>query len=360
MTTLSSSLAMSGFGLLTCGSSSKSRRCRQLVLLIITGVVALQSAKLFLYQHHTFDQRRQKSLGQAGTIEESPFSEISKAKMEFLGDLLVPISKSNKFFGFLVNADGDFLQRIHRFNLALAFVRQWIVGEQRTAANVSRNWNDTVLKVGGPPELIWGGRDDYLELLATQHRHIITVALPWLIPTNQKTTYKSTDVPDWHTSNWTSLTDFSNILVQQYYGWSGDDKLCTLIETPGAIKMKYDATYNKKCDRNRSEATSRPQSLEPMFLNAKPISRNQYWPNDGNSYPAHFYTATPPHVLLLHIHTDAVVSGDGDVFSGRSALLLYQCRDSSTEPRTTMPANAATSALYDEVLTLTQYWSTLR
>jgi capsular polysaccharide biosynthesis protein len=210
------------------------------------------------------------------------------------------------------------------------------------------------LRTGNPPEIIWGARDDYLELLATSHRHIITVALPWLKPE----TSKSTDMRDNRASNWSSLADFSNVLIQKYYSWSADDKLCTLIETPGAIKMKYDALWVERVSETVSFAAGQPQSLVPVILNSKPISRNHYWPNNGDSLPSNFYTNPPPYVFYMHVHSDAFVNGLGDVFSGHSALLLYLCRDSSTEPQTTLPADAASRPLYDEVLTVTQHWGT--
>ena len=122
--------------------------------------------------------------------------------------------------------------------------------------------------------------------------------------------------------------------------------------------MKYDAIFNRTCQRNLTTAAAQPLSLAPLFLNGKPINQNQYWPNNGNSYPAHFYTDTPPFVFHLHVHTNAVVNGIGDVFSGHSALALYLCRDASTKPQTALPTDSTSSPPYEEVVTLAQMWGT--
>jgi len=269
-----------------------------------------------------------------------------------------PTSKylsTDKFHGILVDVHGPFIHRVKQFNIELGRIReQMLIGRQQNGS--SRSWNDAVLRETTPAELIWGARDDYLELLAKQHRHVLTIALPWMPVAGEELTGEPSRESNRNTKRWNSLVDGSNVLVREYYTWTADEQLCTWIETPGAIKMKYDSIYNRTCERNQSSSAAVGRPLEPLFLNSKPLNRNHYWPNDGASFPAWFYTDPPPFVFHLHVHQDAVVNDIGDVFSGRSALCLYLCRNASTEPQTTMPENAASLPLYDEVLTLTQMW----
>ena len=132
-------------------------------------------------------------------------------------------------------------------------------------------------------ELVSGARDDYIQLLSN-YSNVMTVVLRWLNnnPGSPRT--------------WSSLQDHSNLLLQTYYEWIADDALCSWIETPVKPTQKYDAVYNRTCNRNMND-TVRPVSLEPVFLNGKQFNRGHYWANNGSSYPEHFYTATPPYVF---------------------------------------------------------------
>jgi len=110
--------------------------------------------------------------------------------------------------------------------------------------------------------------------------------------------YLAADGLPWLTSSsdssrgWSSLEDTSNLLIQAYHEGTADNTLCLWIETPGKTTIRYYAVYNRSCNRNIND-TLTPLSLRPLFLNAKRIDRNHYWPYGGNSYPAHFYTHTP-------------------------------------------------------------------
>jgi hypothetical protein len=270
--------------------------------------------------------------------------------------LIVNISTAT-FHGFLINVDGSFLHRVHQFNQALGRIRQSILYERETSVtmNSGDNGRNDALRLDANPELIWGGEDDYMETLAKRHRHILTVALPWMA-TSVTTAEQTHSIPV--TNMWNSLTDVSNVLMQRYYQWTGDNQLCAWIETPGVTHMKYDVIYERKCERNLSSAATYYRSLAPVFLYGKPFNQFQYWPNNGTSYPKHFYTDALPFVFYLHVYQDAVANEMGDVFSGHSAVMLYSCRDLSSEPHTALPANAESLPFYDEVLTLTQMWGT--
>ena len=153
---------------------------------------------------------------------------------------------------------------------------------------------------------------------------------------------------------WSSLEDRSNLPTQTYYEWTADNTLCSWIETPGKLHARYDVMYNASCSRDVND-TARPASLRPLLLNAKPINRNRYWPNDGNAYPDRFYTDPPPHVFLLHIHRDAVVTELGDVITDGLKLVLPTCSfDTSPSPPTRDRLDRV--PLYEELYVVSQYW----
>ena len=230
-----------------------------------------------------------------------------------------------------VQANGNFTQRVTAFNAFLSSLRAEEL-KRRGAAGWRR-------PMSSPLAVVWGARDDYLQQLA-QYNSVTTVVLPWL-----------TSSPG---TAWSSLHDSSNLLIQAYHEWTGDNTLCSWIETPRKIKMRYDIIYNRMCNRNVND-TVRQSSLPPVVLNAKAVWRDQYWPNNGDSYPAHFYTDTPPYVFHMHIHRDAIITELGDVISDRVKLVLYACSHDSTP---SIPSNLDNIPLHKEVFVVTQYWGT--
>jgi len=232
-----------------------------------------------------------------------------------------------------VQSAGNFTDRLAAFN---AFLSSF-----RAEELIRRGTGSWQRPTSSQLHVVWGVRDDYLELLS-KDSHVTTVVLPWL--TNKSVSSRA----------WSSLQDYSNLLIQKYYEWTADDTLCSWIETPGTIKMKYDAVYNRSCSRNIND-TVRPLSLRPVFLNGKPIFPDQYWPNDGNSYPAHFYTNTPPYVSFMHIHRDAVVTELGDVITNGLKLVLYAC---SHDISPSIPSHLDSRLLHNEVFVTSQFWGT--
>jgi hypothetical protein len=235
----------------------------------------------------------------------------------------------------LVQTEGNFSQRIRQFNAFLHTLRS----ERFSAEFLAKPW----VRPGPKINVVRGSRDDYLNLLSN-YSQVTTVALPWLLKTNSSSS----------ASSWNSLEDTSNLLIQTYFEWTADDILCRWIETPGTIKMKYDALFNRTCNRNIND-TARNRSLEPTFLNGKPFDVNHYWPNDGNFYPAHFYDKPPPFVTYLHIHQNAVVTSVGDVYTGNLKLVLYGCMPdiNSALP---LGGNIDSAPFYEELFVIAQYW----
>jgi len=225
-----------------------------------------------------------------------------------------------------IDADGNFTDRVARFNVELHSLRQQLRLFPRS------NTNKT-----SPLRVVWSTKENYIDELIG-NSDIITVVLPWLRSR----------------SNWSSLTDFSNVLYQRYYEWTADNVLCSWIETPRVISMRYDSIYRRTCNRNIND-TAHVQSLKPLYLYGKPINPNYYWPNNGDSYPEHYYTTTPPYVFYMHVHRDAVVTGLGDVITARTKLVLYACSHDITP---TLPLGGKLSQIpcYDEVYVISQNW----
>jgi len=257
------------------------------------------------------------------SLARDTWSELNNISVEVANSASVPAVIT-------VEAAGNFSERVRQFSVELSNIRRRL-----WQSRGSGEWKDQVHSE--PVQVLWGARDDYLDLLAIKYPHVTTVILPWT-STGERV--------------WNSLTDTVNVPRQTYYEWTADNTLCTWIETRGVIKMKYDAVFNRACVRNIS-GTVLPQSLRPVLLNAKPLWKHKYWPNNGNAYPAHFYTSPPPFVFYMHIHRDAIITANGDVYSGNLKLVLDACSD---DTKAKVPPSVDQMPLYDEVLVITQYW----
>src|SRR6218665_2085288 len=235
----------------------------------------------------------------------------------------------NPFAAIVVLACGSFLDRVRIFNEELNKLRLEALRSRGTA-----DWKP--IAPHQEIRLIWTSRDDFLQLLGN-YSQLQLVMLPWDTSIGR---------------NYNSLNDTFNLLIQNYYEWTADDPLCTWIETPGTIKMKYDVTYNRTCYRD-SKRSIHPQPINTLVLNAKPINSAHYWPNDGNAFPPHFYTEQPPFAFYVYIIRDGIVTGDSDVYSGNVKLVQYACSvDIDTQP----PSNVDQIPMYDEIFPIAQFW----
>lgn len=300
--------------------TSTSRRPRFLVLIAL-GIVCLAT---YMYYGAVFQQKHRRHLVRVASVIASKTSAEKQQQQQ---------SESGVVSLVTVQSTGRFLDRVAALN---AFLSAWRADElRRRGSAVWQSPGSSRLNV------VRGARDDYMELLS-KYSSVVTVTLPWL--------KDSSDI----LSVWNSLQDRSNLLLQTYYEWTADDKLCTFIETPGNREMSYDAVYNRSCNRNIND-TVQPSSLQPLFLNGKAINRNNYFPNNGNSYPAHFYTSTPLNVSYMHIHRDAIVTTLGDVITEGLKLVLYSC---SNDVNPVLPQYSTNAPLYGEVFVVSQLWGT--
>ena len=230
------------------------------------------------------------------------------------------------YFVVKVQSAGNFTDRVATFNAFLSSLREEELKRQGTGA--WKRPTSSRLKV------VSGAIDNYLELLSN-YSSIRTVALPWLTSSGSLRA-------------WSSLVDTSNLLIQTYYAWTADDKLCSWIETTAKTNNYYAAMYNQSCNRNIND-TVQPSSLQPLYLNRIPTDRNSYWPNGGGS----LYPDKPPYVFYMHIHRDAVVTELGDVITDGLKLVLDTC---SNDVKPSLPSRLDSIPIYNEVFVVSQFW----
>jgi len=166
-----------------------------------------------------------------------------------------------------VRAAGNFADRVVAFNAFLSSLRAEEL-KRRGGTWSGGAWRRPASRV--PVRVVSGASDDYLRALSNYSR-VATVVLPWLQSGSGA-------------GAWSSLDDASNVPLQTYHEWTADDMLCSWIETPGTTGAKYDAVYRRRCNRNVDD-TARASSLQPLFLNAKPINADMYWPNGRHLVP---------------------------------------------------------------------------
>lgn len=230
-----------------------------------------------------------------------------------------------------INANGTFTERVAIYNDALTKFRLCLLETRHY-----RPWralNNTI-------RTLWANTDDFFTRVTDYSDIILTVFLSW---------HQYDDVNPW---NWSSLTDASNLLLQNYFEWAGTEPLCRWIRTEGFTKAHWDAVYGRQCNTNMSKTVT-PQSLEVVYLYARPINKLHYWPNDGLSYPATYYRNVPPYVVYVHIAQDAIVSPAGDIWTNWLKLVPYACSQ-ETDPRPPMLYQLL--PIYGEVFVVTQFW----
>jgi hypothetical protein len=264
-----------------------------------------------------------------------------------------PVNESN-FNGYFVDSSGTLLERLEQFNKAMSTVRRLVLEQNRrrkkSAGLGTNTWDDSVLN--GNLTFLWGGNDEYMTELAAHHQHIITVVLPW--KQIEPVRANSREIVE---NRFISSTDQSNFLKRNFYQWTGDDQLCKLIENAVPNLHRYDSMFNRSCSRDIEIAVTKPVALHWHYFCNKIISKNHYWPNDGNAYPDNHYSSPPPSVFYTHIHQDAVGNDLGDVCSGNTALAEIGCRNFYKPITFTLPKNAHIAPFYEEVLSLSQIYA---
>jgi len=210
-------------------------------------------------------------------------------------------NSSDRLTPIVLDSVGVFAYRVREFNDVLSDVRKNLM-DLRGGEELA--WDINSILSSKQPNVIWTGYDDAMERLSSQYGHLVmSVTLRWL---NTEQHVSSNE-------QWNSTTDRTNLLLQNYFQWTADHQLCTWIETPGAIKARYDLVYNRTCERNMVEGASTPRSIKPLMFNTISVP--------PEPIPENFYTRLPPNVFTLHVVRDAVVSSTGEVISGSLKLV---------------------------------------
>ena len=214
----------------------------------------------------------------------------------------------------IVQERGRFSERLAKFNLVLELIRNEINMKNQSFLEPFCD-----LPPRGTPETT----------VEPLHRFspVRTILLDWNLNQDES-------------ADWTSLDDFSNVLIQKYYPLTASDPLCTWIETPGMTKQGYDRLYNRTCNRNIS---MEPQSLTSLALNVHK-SQEEDFPNS--------MVLTPEYVTYTHVVSNGLVSNVGEVFSGDAVLVSDGCIIRINE----LPRNSDEYPLFDEVFVISQFW----
>jgi len=236
-----------------------------------------------------------------------------------------------------ISAVNQFADRVIAFN---AFVSTLRVGEFKKQG--MRQWRRTT---SGKLDVVLGTSSGYLrQLFRTavidylpqlwNHSNVKTVVLPWL-------SYSSVSP-----RAWSPVKDHSNMLIETYYKWSVDDKLCSVLETVYRVKMTHDELYMIKCNETLND-TLQQSSVGPHL----------YTVRFNFCLPSHFVIdMLSTFAYYMHIHSDALVTENGDDISGNTKLATPTCsRDAS--PSLPSPVDKLEHIpLYTEIFVITQLW----
>jgi len=221
---------------------------------------------------------------------------------------------------FEVHSVGNFAVRLAEFNVFLSHVR--LKELERYGAGIWQRPTASRLNV------VLETTIDYIQQLSN-YNNVKTVVLPWL--TSSSSTL----------AVWRSNQDYSNLLVQTYYTWTVEEKLCSYFERNEKVKMKHDSMNNSRCYENAIHAVL---GHHPRLSAGK----------NNCCFPVHFYINVSTYVFYVHIHRDAIITGLGDVFSGNYKLVLRTCR---RDMYPFVPFNDLENMpLYNELFVINQYW----
>ena len=263
---------------------------------------------------------------------------VTRSEILSFDSVLQNCSFNGSIYGFYyengqlwISANGTFSSRVSFFNSALTRFRFCLL-----RARQYRPWRTLNKGIRS----MWANTDDFFQRLKTYSDIILTIFLSWH------------NYDEMNPSNWSSLTDNSNLLLQNYFEWAGTEPLCRWIRTEGFTKARWDAVYGKHCNTNISN-TINAKSLEVVYFYARPINKNHYWPNDGLAYPTAYYHDVPRHVFFINVAQDAVISPAGDFWTDRLKFIPYACSQ-ETDPHP--PILHQELPIFSEVFIVTQFW----
>src|SRR6218665_855714 len=226
------------------------------------------------------------------------------------------------FSGVAIEVSCRFLDQVRVFNAALDHLRLDLLSMRHSKDWRNISHSENIKLIGGADEI-------FLQQLGN-FSQVQTVFLPWA---HNKA------------KAWTSLVDTSNILVNNYFEWTADEELRRWINSSGVSRYAHYITHNRTCVKD-IQKKAKSQSLRLLDLNSKPLWEAFYWPNNGTSYPPHFYREQPAFAFYLHIIHDCIVTPNSEVWSGSMYLVQHTC---SYNANKIPPQNINRLPLYDEV-----------
>jgi len=231
-----------------------------------------------------------------------------------------------------IPAVNQFADRVIAFNAFLSTQRVEEIKKQRMRQwqkPTSRKLNVVLGTHSGYFRQIFKSVIDYLPHMSN-NSNVKTVVLPWL----------SNSTVSLHA--WSPCEDHSNMLIQTYYTWSVDNKLCSRLQTFYHINMTRDVLQTINCNENRNDKSPVGQQFPKMKHNC--------------CLPAHFViNMLSTSAYYMHIHRDAIVTKNGDVISGNTKLVPPTC---SRDTRPSLPYfnKLERIPLYEELFVINQLW----
>ena len=176
-----------------------------------------------------------------------------------------------------------------------------------------------------------------------------SIFLSWLPCVPQKSGVKQ---------RWSTVNDTQNVLIQQYYEWSGSDPFCYWVRSSMGTHARYELIYGGRCN-NVLHHTLGTQSIEPLYFNAVPphSSVPELWTEPGQLFPNRTYDTFPPYVHRLHIFQDVLLTPSGDFISGDRKYVPYTC---GANMETSAPGVFNRTAIYREVFVIAQFYAGTR
>jgi Glycosyltransferase 61 len=234
------------------------------------------------------------------------------------------------------NMARNFTQRLYAFNDALSAIRYQTMAKRAT----NNSWSQAFFSGSTVKVVIAGNGENLMQRLS--NFPLQTIYLPWIVSRNNQLQCV-----------WDSADDNSNLLIQNYFDWIGEDALCDHVNSPENALKWESPLGTRKCRKNISEWDS-PISLDPVYLKWQEINDNMSTlNNDTIMFHGSPYKIPDKSLLHLHIITDVIVTFAGDVFNGQFKLAACGC---DCDLSNTVHSRWFGQPYYREVFVMSQQW----
>ena len=144
---------------------------------------------------------------------------------------------------------------------------------------------------------------------------------------------------------WNSFTDNSNLLIQEYYEWAADPRLCRFMTDKKSVSTRW--SWGPFCSSEKRATLSR-SPLHVEFLNTL-----DHVASLSNPYFHPHIDQPPPYVTYMSIIQDAILTEAGSVISKNVKIYPSSC---GKKEDLVVPEKYLESPLYREVLSIAQFW----